>query len=306
MASLNDLAFADLAVEKSSSASRFKRFSGDLELEIVPEYLWPELSKMYDYMIKMPEYRFRMCWDGVTMRGQRRDTPTGPVYVLRRIANVLLGVDNLGIPPGIIQKLRNPDLRSGLILFAGGPGAGKTTAACALLMDRLTKIGGFTWTVENPVEYDLQGSHGKGQCYQEEVNEDSSVQKVLADTLRSSADTLYIGEIREETSARAACLAAASGMLVVSTLHADNALQALLKVGMLAGAETLSQSLRAIITLRMEREISAANGAKKVLRIQPFFVEDESVRQKIAKGDMASLHVDLERQKNSLVMGATR
>lgn len=303
MPALPELPFADLAVEQSTAASRFKRFSGDLRLEPVPETFWPELERIYAHMAGMPEYRFRLNWDGLLMRGQRRETPNGPVFILRRIAHVLLGVDQLGIPGGIIQKLRNPELRAGLLLFVGGPGAGKTTAACALLMDRLMNIGGFTWTVENPVEYDLQGAHGLGQCYQEEVSEDHEIQRVLMDTLRSSADTLYIGEIREQTSARAACLAAASGMLVISTLHADNPLQALLKVGMLAGMDGLSQSLRAIITLRMERVMTAASGPQKVLNVQPFFVEDESIRQKIAKSDMAALNMDLETQKNRFVMG---
>lgn len=332
MPQLSELPFADLAVEQSTAASRFKRYSGDLRLEPVPEMFWPEIERIYKHMKRMPETRFRLHWPlpgghadgdsedginslqiaaagspsaGLLMRGQRRDTPNGPVFILRRIAQVLLGVDQLGIPGGIIQKLRHPDLRAGLILFVGGPGAGKTTAACALLMDRLQKLGGFTWTVENPVEYDLQGAHGLGQCYQEEVPEDHKIQRVLMDTLRSSADTLYIGEIREETSARAACLAAASGMLVISTLHADNALQALLKVGMLAGMDGLSQSLRAIITLRMEREMTA-HGPQKVLKVQPFFVEDESTRQKIARNDMAALNMDLETQKNRFVMGGGR
>jgi twitching motility protein PilT len=324
MPQLSELPFADLAVEQSTAASRFKRFSGDLRLEPVPDAFWPELERIYAHMAQMSETRFRLHWPlqgasplgvvagtgdspsaGLLMRGQRRDTPNGPVFILRRIAHVLLGIDQLGIPGGIIQKLRHPDLRAGLVLFVGGPGAGKTTAACALLMDRLQKIGGFTWTVENPVEYDLQGAHGMGQCYQEEVAEDHEIQRVLMDTLRSSADTLYIGEIREETSARAACLAAASGMLVISTLHADNALQALLKVGMLAGMDGLSQSLRAIITLRMEREMTA-HGPQKVLKVQPFFVEDESTRQKIARNDMAALNMDLETQKNRFVMGGGR
>ncbi len=308
--SLSDLCFSDLAVESPSSAGvetvvgRFKRFSGDLRLEIVPESCLEELQSLYAALLNQKlGFRYRMTWQDMKLRVQRRDTPNGPVWILRRIASVLLLLDQLGIPAPIVQKMRQPDLRGGLLLFAGGPGAGKSTAACALIVDRLERIGGFTWTAENPVEYDLQGPHGAGQCYQEEIEEDKEIQRVLMDTLRSSADTFFIGEIREETSARAACLAAASGMLVISTLHADNAQQALLKIGMLAGMEGLSQSLRGIVTLRMERELSAANGPRKVLKVQPFFIDDEALRQKIAKGDMASLNMDLEMQKNRFLIG---
>ena len=49
--------------------------------------------------------------------------------------------------------------------------------------------------------------------------------------------------------------------------------------------------------------MTAANGSQKVLNVQPFFVEDESIRQKIAKSDMAALNMDLETQKNRFVMG---
>lgn len=322
---LSDLGFADLAVECVSPGQgrspasgpsqmggcgkvigRFKRFSGDLRLELVPDACQGDLVALQAALADNPANvtRYRMEWQGMKLRVQRRDTPNGPVWILRRIASVLLLLDQLGIPSPIVQKLRRPELRGGLLLFAGGPGAGKSTAACAVIVDRLETIGGFTWTAENPVEYDLQGPHGAGQCYQEEINEDLEIQRVLMDTLRSSADTFFIGEIREETSARAACLAAASGMLVLSTLHADSAQQALLKIGMLAGMDGLSQSLRGIITMRMDRELSAANGPQRVLKVQPFFVEDESLRQKIAKGDMAAINMDLETQRNRFLMGA--
>ena len=51
-------------------------------------------------------------------------------------------------------------LTTAMVLFAGSPGSGKTTAASSMMVDRLEQIGGFAWTAENPVEYHLQGSHG--------------------------------------------------------------------------------------------------------------------------------------------------
>ena len=302
---LSDLEFADLAVEQNPAASRYKRFSNDLRLESVPAALWPELVTLREEMLRANplQGRFRMEHQGMKLRVQRRDTPYGPIFVARRIAAVLRELDDLGLPANLLPRLCDPEMRAGLLLLAGGPGAGKTTVACAMLLARLKSIGGFTWTAENPVEYDLQGPHGAGQCYQEEVGDDSEVKRVLMDTVRSGADTFYIGEIREEQGARAASLAAASGMLVVSTLHADNPQQAILKMGMLAGFDGLAQSLRGILTLRLDRQISAAQGARKVLNVQSYFVDGEPARMKIREGNMAAISAEMDTQKNRALSG---
>ena len=303
MGGLADIEFSDIAIEAEPASCRFKRFSEDLAVQTIPEALWPELRSLRETLLAVEAPRFRVEFHGMRLRVQKRQTPYGPVFVARRIAQVLRRIDDLGLPGPILQQLRDPKLRAGFVIFSGGPGSGKTTTASALLMDRLEKIGGFTWTAENPVEFDLQGPHGAGQCYQEEINEDSEVMRVLMDTLRSGADTFYIGEIREEQSAKAACLAAASGMLVVSTLHADNPQQAILKIGMLAGFDSIAQSLRAVVTLRLDSRPSAA-GLQKVLYVQPFFVDDEALRIKIREGNLAAINSDIEMQRNRAVMGA--
>ncbi|AIA55727.1 ATPase, T2SS/T4P/T4SS family [Acidithiobacillus caldus] len=303
MGGLADIEFSDIAIEAEPASCRFKRFSEDLTVQVVPQALWPELQALRETLLAVDSVRFRIEFHGMRLRVQRRQTPYGPVFIARRIAQVLRRIDDIGLPGPILSALRDPRLRAGFVIFSGGPGSGKTTTACALLMDRLEKIGGFTWTAENPVEFDLQGPHGAGQCYQEEINEDGEVMRVLMDTLRSGADTFYIGEIREEQSAKAACLAAASGMLVVSTLHADNPQQAILKIGMLAGFDSIAQSLKAVVTLRLDNRMTA-NGPQKVLYVQPFFVEDEALRIKIREGNLASINSDIEMQRNRAVMGS--
>lgn len=312
---LSDLEFADLAVERDPAASRYKRFSDDLRLVSVPEVHWEELRALRSQMEAHDSHRFRMVFGGMKLRVQKRDTPYGAVFVARRIAGILRKLDDIGLPTPLVQALRDARMRSGLLLFAGGPGMGKTTLGCALLMDRLERIGGFSWTAENPVEYDLQGPRGNGQCYQEEIEDDSEVQRVFMDTLRSGADTFYIGEIREASAAKTAGLAAASGMLVISTLHADNPQQAILKMGMLSGFDGLAQCLRGVVTLRIDKELGAGSmpgatlpgsnsAAKNVLHVQSFFVDDEPTRMKIRDGNMAAINQDIESQKNrSISMG---
>ncbi|MGC8467732.1 MAG: ATPase, T2SS/T4P/T4SS family [Acidithiobacillus sp.] len=301
MAGLADLGFSDIAIEAEPSACRYKRFAEDIKVHPVPQEYWPDLVALRETLVHREESRFRTEFQGLRLRVQRRQTPYGPVFIARHIAAQLLRLEQVGLPLPVVQAIQDARLRVGFLIFAGGPGSGKTTTACALLVDRLERIGGFTWTAENPVEFDLQGPHGAGQCYQEEIDEDGQVMRVLMDTLRSGADTFYIGEIREEQSARAACLAAASGMLVVSTLHADNPQQAILKIGMLAGFDSIAQSLRGIVTLRLESRPSPS-GSQRVLSVQPFFVEDEAARMKIRDGNLAAIQQDIDLQKNRSMM----
>ena len=304
---LADLPLADLALSASGPECRAKSLADGLMLSPLPASLWAEAESLYQALLGQEQARFRFLWTSsgapaITLRVQRRDTARGVVFVARRLDAVPRAFSDLGLPTAVTRRLMDPNLRAGLILFAGGPGAGKTTAACALLLARLSQSGGFTWTAENPVEYDMQGDYGAGQCYQEEIVDDADVSRVLSDTLRSSADTFYIGEIREQAAARTACLAAASGMLVVSTIHADNAQQALVKLGLLADLPSVAQTLQALITLHLLSRRSA-QGTTRILKAEPFFVTEEQQRMKIREGQVASLKTDIERQTNALLMG---
>lgn len=305
MTDLSNLVFADLAVDLQPSLSRYKRVGDNLELCAIPQELWTEIEAMRADMLGHKAARFRMTWGSgpMTMRVQRRDTPAGPVFVARLIDSQLRDFESLGLPTMLIRKLRLPSLRGGMVLFAGSPGSGKTTTASSMMVDRLIQIGGFAWTAENPVEYNLQGSHGKGQCYQEEIDDDRDVMRVLMDTLRSSADIFYIGEIREESAARAACLAANSGLLVLATIHADNINQAVGKISLLAGPQQIASALRAVISLRLEHKLSAAAGPDRVLKADALFLDDEPIRMKVRDGNVAALNMDIERQRNLMLVG---
>lgn len=303
--SIASLKFADIALDLHPSKSRFKIMGDNLELRQLPEEFWPEVDALRLEMLDHKTSRFRMIWhESMILRVQRRETPQGPVFVARRIDAQLRDMDSLGLPTALVQKLRAPGLRGGMVLFAGSPGSGKTTAASSLMVDRLDKIGGFAWTAENPAEYNLQGPHGKGQCYQEEIDDDRQVMRVLMDTLRSSADIFYIGEIREEEAAKAGCLAANSGLLVIATIHADNITQALGKISLLAGPSQIAMAMKWVVALRLEHRLSAASGPERVLKSDSLAIEDEPTRMKIRDGNVSALNMDIERQRNLLLMSA--
>lgn len=302
---ISDLTFADLAIDVQPSRSRFKAWGDNLELKEIPDALLPEIEALRAEMLDHKLARFTLDWRGKTLlRTQRRETPLGPVFIARRIDAKLREFDRLGLPLGLQKRLREPSLRGGLVLFCGSPGSGKTTAACSLVVDRLQRVGGFAWTAENPPEYRLQGAHGKGHLYQQEIDDDRQVMSVLMDTLRSSADMFYIGEIREEQAARAGCVAANSGMLVIATLHADNINQAIGKMSLLTEREQVASSLKWVISLRLEHKLTAASGVERVLRCDSLQIEDEPTRAKIRDSNTASLNMDIERQRTLMLVAA--
>lgn len=295
---LSDLSFVDLSLHANPEQCRVKGADGAMALLPVPQELWPETRALYDdlYAREEGQTSFRMEWGGMRLRVTRRTTLSGVIFVARRGNRTVRTLEEMRISPAIIAKLIDPKLRGGAVLFCGPPASRKTTLACATLKGRMERLGGFCWTAENPIEYeDLQGAHGKGYCCQEEITSDNEILRVMSDTLRSSADMFFIGEIREKTGAEAAMLASASGMFVASTLHADTTQQAIQKMGILVGWSAFAQMLKAVITVRLERM-----GNETVMSLQPLFldgVDGDGIRSKIRDGNVGLLSSDIDKQR---------
>lgn len=114
----------------------------------------------------------------------------------------------------------------GLILFVGGMGSGKSKSMAALIDYRNQKSKGHIITIEDPVEF----THPHKGCIvnQREVGTDTlSWEDALANTLRQAPDVILVGEIRHQETMENALAFAETGHLCLSTLHANNANQAL-------------------------------------------------------------------------------
>ena len=107
---------------------------------------------------------------------------------------------------------------SGIVLISGPTGSGKTTTLYATLKE-LNKINRNITTVEDPVEYQLDGVN------QVQVFEDIGLTfgSTLRSILRQDPDVLLIGEIRDGETADIAVKFALTGHLVFSTVHANDA-----------------------------------------------------------------------------------
>ena len=116
--------------------------------------------------------------------------------------------------------------KRGLVLFVGGTGSGKSTSLAALIDHRNRNSGGHIITIEDPVEFVHR--HRKSIINQREVGVDTrSFHAALKNTLRQAPDVILIGEIRDRETMEHALAFSETGHLAISTLHANNANQAL-------------------------------------------------------------------------------
>lgn len=174
--------------------------------------------------------------------------------VVRHVKADLLTMEQLNLPP-ILKDLALS--KRGLILVVGAAGSGKSTALATMIDYRNQNLPGHIITLEDPIEFVHQ--HKKSVITQREVGFDThSFHAALRNTLRQAPDVILIGEIRDQESMEAAISFSETGHLVMATLHANNANQAIERIMNFFPAERHSQiylllslNLRAIISLRL-------------------------------------------------------
>ena len=139
----------------------------------------------------------------------------------------------------------------GIVLVTGPTGSGKTTTLYAAL-GRLETATTNILTVEDPIEYDLEG------IGQTQVNPriDMTFAKALRSILRQDPDVIMIGEIRDLETAQIAVQASLTGHLVLATLHTNDAVSAVTRL-MDMGIEPflLSSSLLGVVGQRLVRKL---------------------------------------------------
>jgi twitching motility protein PilU len=178
--------------------------------------------------------------------------------VLRRIQTKVPTWRELSLPAVLAELVMN---KRGLILFVGGTGTGKSTSLASLIRHRNENSTGHIITIEDPLEY----IHHHGGCIisQREVGIDTeSYEVALKNTLRQAPDVILIGEIRTRETMQQAITFAETGHLCLSTLHANNANQALDRILHFFPEEMhpqlfmdLSLNLRAIVAQQLIRSL---------------------------------------------------
>ncbi len=209
--------------------------------------------------------------------------------VLRRIPNEIPTIAQLGVPEILSELIMN---KRGLILMVGATGSGKSTTLAAMINHRNENMAGHILTIEDPVEF----SHPnlKAIVNQREVGVDTkSYANALKASLREAPDVILIGEIRDRTTMEAALELANTGHLAISTLHANNANQAMERVINMFPQDMhkqlfmdLSLNLRSVISQRL---VLAVDG-KRCAAIE-ILINTPHIQELILKGDIDELKV---------------
>lgn len=185
-------------------------------------------DEFYKKVVNTPheERSYSIKYKGTFFRVENVISVGGEIYCLRRMPLLVPNIHNLGFDNRFIQHMLSLAPYSGLILWAGSTGSGKTTSISALLAEYLNLNGGFAYTIEDPAEMPLEGEYSArngsiGFCKQIEVINDNWGE-ALKSALRSHPRYIMIGEIRTPDAARECLRAAISGHLVLTTIHASS------------------------------------------------------------------------------------
>jgi len=215
--------------------------------------------------------------------------------VIRSIKTEIPSMANLKIP-SVMQELIMA--KRGLILFVGATGSGKSTSLASLIDYRNTHSAGHIITIEDPIEF--LHNHKKSIVNQREVGLDTlSYQEALKNTLRQAPDVILIGEIRSQDTMNYALAFAETGHLCLSTLHANNANQALERIVNFFPKELkqqilleLSLNLRAIVSQRLIPTLDGKRTAAfEILLATPY------VCDLIKKGDIESIKSAMDKSE---------
>lgn len=212
--------------------------------------------------------------------------------VMRKINSKIADFDALGLPAKVAELAM---VKRGLVLVVGAEGSGKSTTMAAMIKYRSEHAAGHILTIEDPIEFLF--SHALSLVDQREVGIDTlTFGDALRNALREAPDVIMLGEIRDLETAQYAIAYAQTGHLCISTLHANNANQAIERLLGFFPEEAhnrvlhdLSLSLKAVVSQRLITTRHQTRLPAVEIMLQTPFLSDLMQRGKLSqiKDEMA-------------------
>jgi twitching motility protein PilU len=207
--------------------------------------------------------------------------------VIRMINAKIPSFEELDLPPILKEVVLS---KRGLVVVVGGTGSGKSTTLAAMIGYRNEKTRGHIVTIEDPLEYVHQ--HKGCVVTHREIGVDTeSWSAALKNTLRQAPDVILIGEIRDRETMEYGIQFSETGHLVLATLHANNANQALDRIVNFFPDDRrtqllmdLSLNVRAFVSQRLvPREGGAGRIASMEIMLNSPLIQDLIFKGEVAK-----------------------
>ncbi|OUS14026.1 type IV pili twitching motility protein PilT [Gammaproteobacteria bacterium 53_120_T64] len=272
------------------------KLSGDMSLELVESIMNDKQRVEYG---ETKELNFAIESDavkGARFRVSAFYQRNHAGMVLRRIETVIPTTEELLLPPILNELVLT---KRGIIIFVGATGTGKSTSLAAMIGYRNRNTKGHIISIEDPIEFVHQ--HAGCIITQREVGIDTdSFDVALKNTLRQAPDVILIGEIRTRETMEHAISFAETGHLVLATLHANNANQALDRIQHFFPADRhnqlwmdLSLNLRALLAQQL-LPTADGTGRRAVVEI---LINTPLVSDLIRKGEVHKIKELMSRSK---------
>jgi len=216
--------------------------------------------------------------------------------VMRRIKDEIPTIEEIHVPQ-VIKELSMT--KRGLVIFVGATGSGKSTTLAAMIGYRNQNSTGHILTIEDPIEFDHK--HAGCVVTQREVGIDTdSYEVALRNSLRQAPDVIMIGEIRTRETMDYGVAFAETGHLCLSTLHANNANQAMDRIINFFPEERhqqlfldLSLNLKAVIAQRL---IPKKDGSGRAVAVE-VLLNTPLIADLIEKGKIYEIKEVMKRSK---------
>lgn len=276
---------SDIHIEPMDEKFSRIRFRIDGKLRIISEMDYPSYIKLltriklsskldisekrrpqdgYLKLEKFPEIDFRIS---------TLNTIVGEKLVLRilSIENFKKSQNLLGFSDDSKKILENAiKNKSGMIIFSGPTGSGKSTSLYSLL-NKLNDEKRNIISIENPVEINILGIN------QISINEKIGLtfQNALRSILRQDPDIIMLGEIRDKETAKMAVRAAITGHLVLTTLHTNDSFASINRLRDLSVEDYLiKQSVNTLASQRLVRKLCSCKKKRKISKKEYNFVKN--------------------------------
>jgi twitching motility protein PilU len=208
--------------------------------------------------------------------------------VCRRIETKIPSFEELDLPESLSELAM---VKRGIIILVGATGTGKSTTLAAMLGYRNQNASGHIITIEDPIEF--VHKHRKSLVTQREVGIDTdSFEVALKNTLRQAPDVILIGEIRTREAMEHAITFAETGHLCLTTLHANNANQAMDRILHFFPEDRhpqvlldLSFNLKGVVAQQL---LPSMDGSRRHVALE-ILLNSPLVQEKIRKGAIEEL-----------------